>query len=203
MKINEIEAGKKYGLPSDEEGQIIDLIKTNCSDAVAAMQQCGQFLYRGAGVKHLAFHGRSRENRRSLSMLNWQQEVFDKAMTAYGFTALRSNSIFCSGSFDQAKSYGHPFIIFPVNGFSFLWSAEVRDFVIKAYPIGDACKDALKSRDPIGAIQNNVIRPYKYSDSNLGEAILAGHEISVHGEYYAFSAIKNGYVELFTKILGI
>jgi hypothetical protein len=199
MKVNEIAAGKKVDIHTNEEGQLIELINTNCSEALASFKEARAFLYRGAQVKYDVFHGRPRENRRSLSMLNWQQEVFDKAMDTYGFTALRSNSIFCSGNINQASSYGKTFMIFPINGFSFLWSSKIRDFVLNAYEIGESCKLALKSRDVMGAIQNKVINIFDYSNENLVDAIYSNHEVLIHGEYYAFSHAK--YYDLLKTVL--
>jgi hypothetical protein len=194
MKINEIEAtlqpGQKEIVSDQDEHKYIELIQTNCSDAVRAIQDSG-FLYRGVGDNSAPdiFKGRSREDRQSLSGADAQQEMFDKIITNYGFKANRSNSIFCSGDKYQSRSYGELYLIFPINGYNLLWSEKIRDFVHHSDDFYGDAKRALHSNNPKDAM-DQLIKYYKIRDDSLAPAILSHKEILINGSYYAFSYKK-------------
>jgi hypothetical protein len=204
MRIYEIDTdlhpGEKRDIETQQEEKYIELIQTNCSEALAVMQKSG-FLYRGVtDAPAKAFKGRSREDRNSLSSMDQMQAIFDEAMKLYGFSALRSNSIFCSGSSVQAGCYGETYIIFPINGFNMLWSNKFKDMIGDAYHIQSTLARAMNSTDKMGAIQW-FVRSYQFSDTNFGEAIKSGKEIMINGSYYAFDALHYRY--LFSTVLNI
>lgn len=194
MKINEIEnldPGQKVNIGSTykEIGHYIDLIKTNCSEVLPIIKTAG-FLYRGIGHVSdlpLAYQGRSREDRRSLAGNGYEQRVFNKIITQYGFKANRANSIFCSGDVEQAAVYGKTYIVFPINGFNFLWSTKLRDFMYHSDQFSEAAINAMQSADRERLIPA-VIKHFGYRDDDLSSAIIAQKEILINGSYYAFES---------------
>lgn len=178
MKIYEIEAGQKQPLTTDAE-KFFSLIDANCTEVIAAMRTAGDFLYRGLNHPDqlTAFQGRSRNNRQSMAFPNEVQEKVDNQLIANGFTAIRANSIFCSGDLQQAKIYSQKkgnnlYIIFPIDGFKFTWATKVADL------LRDLRRDM--------SIDERFVGYYGYRQDDLAAAIKSHNEIMIHGEYYAF-----------------
>jgi hypothetical protein len=186
MKIYEIEAGEKAPISAQNE-KFINMISTECSDALAAMQQSKKFLYRGIDYEvPAAFHGRPRNNRDALHSSRYIQNDFNAVMTTYGFATNRANCIFCTGNKSITNAYGYPYIIFPKNGFSLLWSPKVLD-LFAAESVTDSVQNAANSENKLGAA-DAFVKHYGYTDNNLSQAIDSGKEIMISGEYYAFTA---------------
>ena len=185
MKIYEIESGEKSEL-GGEEGRMIDILKSNCSEAIAAMQQAGGFLYRGISNAPAAFHGRSRVDRKPLHTNAGVHSNIDEVFITYGFATNRSNSIFCIGNKPRTNMYGNPYIIFPKNGSEILWSPRVKDLFTEDKILDDAALIA-STNDKLG-LADRFVKTYQYTDKNLAAAIQSKCEIMVSGEYYAFYA---------------
>lgn len=94
-------------------------------------------------VKHkrFFFHGRPRqedflilnriENRKPKDISMNYHNLINKALINAGFRANRSNSLFCTSAFEFAKNYaalGNVYVVFPYDGFSYLWSPHLEDF---------------------------------------------------------------------------
>lgn len=186
MRIDEIEPGEKneithdmLALRDEKLKHYYELVETNCKDALNACIAANNFLYRGVKKTYMnAFHGKSRNNRRAMSTLSYEQEKIDAQFANHGFTALRSNSIYCSGYIKQADLYGaarqrgSTYMVFPLNGFSFTWSPMVQDL------FGNIRHDM--------SIDDRFVPYYDYRDTDLPAAIRSHNEVMIHGEYYAF-----------------
>jgi hypothetical protein len=132
MKINEIdlEPGQKQRFdPSNTDYErSFDKFLLDCSDSIAAMRQAKQLLYRGIKTKVPdIFVGIPRQDRSPLDTPKGHNEQINTLMSKAGFTAIRTNSIFCSGSVWETGMYGKNYIIFPKNGFDFTWSTKIDD----------------------------------------------------------------------------
>ena len=125
MRINEIAPGEKahiIGISDDKVNRFYSLVEQNCSEALAAMKNTETLLYRGIRQSPPAmFHGKSRDNRNPLDSETKTQLTIDFYLSNSGFTALRSNSIFCTSKSSVTKGYGTMYLIFPINGFEFTW----------------------------------------------------------------------------------
>lgn len=138
MKIHEIlEPGQKTPLSMDDNNQeIINEIKQECAGYIQEATKANGWLYRGMSKRtmlvspDLAFHGSSRTNREPKDSHPAAQKIFDYALDRLGFRALRSNSIFCTGSIDQAMAYGNAYVIFPVDGKSAFTYTRDSDIVL-------------------------------------------------------------------------
>lgn len=101
-----------------------------CSEFIPDMKRAGRVLYRGVTESADQFEGRSREDREPKDSNPDVSAKFDEMLTKMGFETNRSNSIYTSGSFGFAESYGtHVYIIMPKNGFDWL-IADERDLVL-------------------------------------------------------------------------
>lgn len=210
MKINEIEAGQKvsfrqdtssgYNAPPEENevGKILQVVKENCSEAITAMKQTNKYLYRG--IKYhgtqtsIAFHGRSRENRRPLSTAKDFDETLNNGLRNSGMVALRSNSIFCTSSIQSASSYGKLYLIFPINGFQYTWNTKYEDFFtdyIYEYFMSSGTLKTQEERQEAKQEFSELAKTPDFANecgfinTNFMEAIESGHEIMISGEYYA------------------
>lgn len=196
MRLYEIAPGQKQALELDISS-IITLIKRECSFALNAMLSAKRMLYRGMLAYNLPeFIAMSRNDRRSLSRLDLAHNTFDLLINQYGFTANRSNSIFCTSIEHLAAGYGSVYYIFPVNGFDFLWSNRVSDLMANPSEVFYDLKDYSEKieLDPARASQE-FIRKWKFKDTDFSNALISGNEILVHGKYYAFE--KEKYKDLF------
>lgn len=124
---------------------------------------------------------------------NWFNDVFN-------FKA-RSSAIFCVGKSGKkiAREYGPLYIIFPMNGYKYVWSNEVEDLYTVLYKTSatyEKSKNDKYSNIHIeygkllkkGNIDNNKIdifmKNLNYKNNNLEEAIKSGNEIMIHTPFY-------------------
>lgn len=106
-------------------------IEKNCGEFLTAARAANKLLFRGqSDSEHPVFVGYPRENRRPKDSSAEAQQLFDQYLSALGFKALRSNSIFTSSDDIQAGNYGTVYAIFPKDGFSFTWSTKETDLVM-------------------------------------------------------------------------
>lgn len=197
MRLHEIEAGQKvdktYIKPDpDMDKELVasnpnfrfkDIIEVNCSDALSEMRKAQRALYRGFHTSSSdAFHGRSRDNR-----ITYSSEAvvnhFNQACAAAGFKTNRTNSISCTSNPHNAGGFGDLFYLFPLNGFHFLWSKQIDDFGSVFMEAGTP--EELDAMYNIDEREETWVDAFQYHTDNFVGALESGHEISIHGEYYA------------------
>lgn len=115
--------------------ELIKFIKKNCSEFLKIATKANAFLYRGFGgsfsdTHKRAFIGMPRENRKPKDSYQNLQDQLDEYLTEKGFTALRSNSLFVTGSKTATSTYGSMYVIFPLNGYKFTWSQVEDDLIL-------------------------------------------------------------------------
>jgi hypothetical protein len=195
MKINEIEAGEKQSFRQDtssgsnappeehEIEQYKQLILANCSEAVAAMKAAKNYCFRGIkGEYPYALHGKSRIDRRPTDTSEEISNLLDTGLLKSGFTALRSNSIFCASRAITASMYGKVYMIFPFNGFKCTYNIKYDDFFTDF--VSEANRDEMNNFK-IDTQSSSFADDHGFSD-NFTQALASGHEIMITGEYYAF-----------------
>lgn len=119
-------------------------IEKNCSEYLSAVKEAnGKLLFRGQDdASHSVFVAHPRADRKPRDSDPDAQQLIDKYLSALGFKALRSNSLFATSSVSQASEYGTPYAIFPKNGFKFTWSTKHKDLVINSVSdVVDAAED--------------------------------------------------------------
>ncbi len=128
MKIYEINNGFARHLRSRDNPRLIPFIQKNCSDFLDVAGK--RKLYHGVHSRPSIFFGRTMNDRRPQATDPEIAKLIDLKLSEAGFTAIRSNSIFCSGDSLLTSNFGPTYCIFPINGFSFTWSRKIRDFTI-------------------------------------------------------------------------
>lgn len=217
MRLFEIAPGRKERVStgfslfsSSKYPKYLSLIQRDCTDAIAIMKHQKAFIYRGVNSSPNAFVSRSRENRRSLTYA-YGQSVLDKILVAAGFTAIRSNSIFCSADSSVASTYGNLYFIFPKNGFEYSWSSKFRDSISLTHKIedklgsvkpkvnddeafvmstgqneqGESLIDLLDAAQSDPNAAKRFCKLAGYTNSHLDLGLESHHEIMIRGEYYA------------------
>lgn len=171
MKINEV-------ITNSEFDKITEIIENNCSDILKLYRETGSMLYRGVrGIFVPYFIQNQVENRRPKDTSLADQEKVDTLLKGGGFTALRSNSIFASGSFFNANAYGQVYDVFPFNGFAYTWSTKLNDFYEKydAYPYDVYTLKNIK-------LPEELIKTYGFTNTNIKNALNSSNEILIYGK---------------------
>lgn len=191
--FSNINSGDFTPIPFDPNGELTNkrvehYVEIHCSDAVTAFRAAGQPLFRGIkegtspelANKNL-FIGKPFSNRRPKA--SYQNMYIDQRLLDQGFTAIRSESIMCTGDWPNANIFGKNFTIFPLNGFSFTWSPRIRDL------------NSDKIRTQIDQLQAKKVSSQEFCDimefknTDLVAAIKSGHEIYIKGPYVAYYSI--------------
>lgn len=213
MLINEVVFKKQGNLkysPLEVNGlqHLVDIIKIKSSEYWKLYQDTGLVLYRGfhsgyTDINDKSYFYGSTINNRSLNMTPLSvAKKLDLKLKQNGFTALRNNSILCTGDEFQAKIYQHgiPWIIFPCQGSTMTWNVEHEDLptsmgldddVLDWYESGE-----MPDNHELKGFWNDLYCPepipdfaekYGFQKDGIVEAIKSGHEILIHGKYIAVS----------------
>lgn len=120
----------KYGISISRED--IAKIKKECSQIVRIYKRTNKFLYRGLQTTNNFSFGKiiPRTNRRPKDTpREYSEKADDFFYRKFGWQP-RKEGVFAVARFDTARSYSissHADIIFPANGFKYIWSPEVED----------------------------------------------------------------------------
>jgi hypothetical protein len=85
----------------------------------------------------------SRRRNKSIWLVSHREELAGrvpsvlKVVKEAGFTTLRGNSLFCNSSLNKADNWGKPYVIFPLNGFSYTYSAKFSGMSAAGYTFAD------------------------------------------------------------------
>jgi hypothetical protein len=142
LKALQIAADKAKSKAETEKGNLtskidekllkyFSYIEKTCGQYLKDVKETRKFLCRGQhDASQPVFIAHPRADREPKDSGKKASQQVDAALSASGFKALRSNSIFTSADYDQASNYGDVFAIFPKDGFSFTWSTKHDDLVI-------------------------------------------------------------------------
>ncbi len=113
-----------------QEAEYFSYIEKHCSDFVDIIKKIKKFLYRGASFHGDAFEFKPSSNRHPTDTPLLYHNIINSYLNVLGFKATRSNSAFVTNSLSLSKKFGSSFIVFPKNGYHYLWSELHRDWVI-------------------------------------------------------------------------
>ena len=212
MRINEIkELTEKDVIASCRK------ILVQCSEFVSDMRKAQMFLYRGVNYSIDAspiFMANSPEDRKPIGQTQREQYILDMLLSFEGFESLRSNSVACSSTLSEITRFGRPYIIFPINEFSFTWSSVINDIgsnmeLAKSLKIWDASftakvrsnKEKLNAEEFIKQWNApEFIKKWEFKNTDMIAALNSGNEISIHGKYFAISRCYIDIVSNFFKV---
>lgn len=158
------------------EDNIIELIKRDCKPWLGKAKE---LVYRGMQKKVDApFKQEVRADRQPRNTDGELHKAMDDWFNDnFGFRA-RSAAVFVTGDFDDAKSYGQAYAIFPIGDFKFVWSPNVGDLYMSMH-------NETPGRVPL------KLERFKFQDDELEKAISSGFEIMIKcKDYYAVPVIS-------------
>lgn len=196
----------------------LKIIKRDCSEIWNAYKKTGKFLYRGSNNLYHDFQLiKPRIDRKPKNTRPEIQKYLDNEFQKmYGWKP-RTEGVFVTGNIGDANYYGeYLYIIFPLNGFKYLWSekvvdlfANMPDFTFDAeemmahvngeYKMVPLSKEETQAMniDIEDQLKNIVI---SYSNRNLLKAIKSYNEVMIKCDgYYAFEYEQN--VDLLHKYM--
>lgn len=200
MKINEVidhtklKNGQEEWMVSSKITSLINFMKKNCSNIIKIYKDEGYFLYRG--IRHQASSillGRSRDDRKPMDTPPDIQNKLDKVLASQGFTALRGNSIFCSSSFAFVHDYGTPFMIFPVNGFTYTWNTDAQDLYKRWLLRSEYSILANELKVGIDNPEQFIKEFHFINNERLDDALTTGREIYINGSCVAIDCESNSF----------
>jgi hypothetical protein len=168
MKIFEV-------IDENNFNSIKEFIEINCSDILKFYKETGNMLYRGIHNFDPYLVTNVITNRKPVDTPLSIQKVTDARLKEAGFTALRSNSIFCFGDSLYCAYYGNIYLVFPFNGFSYTWSYYIKDF----YEEYDT-----RFKKEMNNISNmsssDFIKSFGFTNKYLKDACNTPNEILIH-----------------------
>lgn len=146
-------------------------IKKECSEIIKIYKNTSQkdrFLFRGMKKdKNIRVLQLSiREDRLPRDSPKELHDFFNQTIKELGFVTNRSNSIFCTPSISDAKLYGTVFIIFPKNGFSYLWGKKIKDLYSLMVKINQKETKKIHKKNKLSLFIGNVLY-YAESEEKL------------------------------------
>ena len=142
----------------------------NCSEILQIYNNTKYFnrLYRSTSYNHEIFVAKPWKQRIPLSTPIEIQNKIDDILKECGFSALRSNSIFCSGNREAAAYGGYLYIIYPFDGFTYTYAEGIADLTVKyklfkGEIIGDPFNMRRKFIDDLNNLApNQFVNKYKF-----------------------------------------
>jgi len=109
-------------------------IQKKCSEICKAYSKTGSFLYRASNHIFNDFAQiYPRKDRKTLNMDSKLSIRYDEEFYKLFGWKPRSEAMFCTSDLTEIDIYGdHMYIVFPKNGFSFLWSPDIMDLYSSA-----------------------------------------------------------------------
>ena len=220
--FDSIELNYDYPNPLDVEFEAAwAMVEKHCSEFLKIVRQTEKFLYRGtnnSSSKSSIFIAKNREDRVPIWGGNRKYaKICDLYLKTSGFTALRGNSTFCNSSYSKAQAWGNVFMIFPVNGFSFSYSAKWSGIPATAYTYPTFSYTLLSNYDNTVKVKKQItqddlnkaaeefVKTNMMRNTDLDIAMMDTLDIWFHGKYIAFNidyTVSNNYLKPILKKMG-
>jgi len=155
--------------------KIILTLEKECSLFLRELKRCDGLLYRGVNSSNKdIFKKRVRNDRYPKDMMKeLHDDVDDMFWSIHGWRA-RSEGSFVSGSTWTVKTYGKPFLYFPIGKYEYLWSQKIDDLHEELQNNVDAEEmyepDEIYHDDWIGIFGENGDGTWSYNGNNTGES---------------------------------
>ena len=160
-----------------------------------------RYIYRGVdkNIKTYQIFTR-RKNRIPRDMDDNYHDLFNvKFQQKFGWKA-RSEGIFTTSNFKNAEGYGHVYIFIPENNYSFIWSNRIIDLWTEFSSYNRLYGSYLSKRETeilnMNDINSKEVKEIidrllkTYTDTNIKNAIISGHEIMFNCNAYMLINLK-------------
>lgn len=174
---------------SNNDIDLNEFINAKCSNALIACKRANGFLYHGSGKAKWHQNTKELEQNYVISVTTERIPVHhwpnaEEKLIDAGFTALRTNSIFCIGRLDVAKQFGEPYVIFPFDNSSFTWSEKFAYYFSDDPEMGFVGPERY-DEEIRHMSSEQFVKYFKIRKDNLSDAIMSEHEIYIHGQFLA------------------
>lgn len=115
---------------------ILKIIKKECEEIIQIYRKTNfNFLYRGINRDEDFLVLKNPQNRIPRDTPKYIHDLYNFIFNSKGFSINRSNCLFVTSDKSFSMSYGIPYIIFPKNNFSYLWSEKIKDLFGETHKI--------------------------------------------------------------------
>ena len=171
---------------SKEHYDMWPILQKECSDIIKVYNESKKFLYRGfksGRSNNFYFKGHARKDRLPLDTSIKVHKAIDKVLVDLDIPVLRSNSYFVIADKEKAHFYGKTYIIFPINGYDYLWFKNSSDLFKVTNLISIAL--SLSKTESFKRIKEIILNEKPTLNQDMPEAIKKVHEVMFTGSYYA------------------
>lgn len=194
MRINEVDPST-----SSTDEKILQVQK-ECSDIIKVYKTSRKRLSHGTDDVGEILYGVTRDNREPHHTPIEIQKNVDEKLAAMGFTALRSNSLFCSVGWTDTEYGDNTYDVFPGNGFTY--SPLVEDLSLFWRLLGEDEFGDDDDTDEYGVPRKRVrgekytwqaamkmtpqefVKLYKFRNTNIRAALKSDAEVLIRGKFY-------------------
>ena len=164
-----------------ELDKLDERIRRDCQPYLALLHDGASPLYRGAPASaEVVSEWLVRRDRKPRSMPIELHEAADQWFSRNFGVRFRSAGFFCTGDPKQAEGFGAVYQVFPIGGFQFCWSPNVRDL-----------HEFSAENDYLRRPSNELVEALdrlNYREEDFGKATASGCEIMIAcGRYYALA----------------
>jgi hypothetical protein len=187
-------------------------IKKECSDIIKIYDKSNRVLYRGVTsnvkINNHVVKLTPRTDRKPKDTNMVIHKIFDDVLYKKFGWRPRSEGIFCTSNIFTSASYGNVVgIVFPKNGFDYVWSHKVNDFysdIIDTVEFKDIMLDILNKNKTTDIkkgeytkeqlkYMNEIIKNTldEYTNDYLENAVMIGNEVMIKCDYYYLLVIED------------
>jgi hypothetical protein len=204
IKYGEIKPGGKLLLTPEQLNDAIAFIKRRCKKILEDYRKTNRIFYRGTYENGSnIFIGKPFNDRRPRDTDRRNQKLIDDKLSKMGFTALRKNSIFVTASGMDIAHYGDRFVIFPIDGFSYMWTPAANDLTAE-YSLSNYYEDSNSFQEDLHNLTaKEFVDKYKFKN-NVGiyNALRSSSEVCIHGAYIAIRADELSFPIIMYELFG-
>jgi len=127
-----------FGLEREDKiKKMANILFHDCKPYLKDLRKSGKVMYRGAYGGDMT-KIIPRKNRQPKDMDQALSDELDDAFMSHVGWKPRSEGVFCSGDYEQAKGYGDAvFTVWPIDKYKFVWSWSIWDLYTKMDSYGD------------------------------------------------------------------
>lgn len=167
---------------------VITTIKNSCGQYLSVAKATGKFFYRGFGKSDQLYHLNLIPKRSNVDSHTIFELAIDEWLTKIGIRAKRRNSAFCIVDEEYANEFGHLYYCFPVDGFNFAYSPNIRDI----YPETEHWLryDALDDCEEMGRRDSQIWHMLADARSDLHLLDLYMHRSKALRQFYGMTFLR-------------
>lgn len=134
-------------------------------------------------------HSQVRQQRQPRTTPNDIHQLLDQFMQIKFGHPYRSQSLIATGFGPVAAHFGHPYVVWPVGDFTFLWSRKINDLWHERPDMKELIEQLQQAFNHEKRIEmkkqlTQIYKQFKFTTQDLPKAVLSGHEIMINCDSY-------------------